>query len=784
MTADLARLLAAMQRPGLMSVCHRGEDMAFKTAVVDAREAAAYAARVAAGEADVWISVARVAGPARENQGRGTATDVLGLTALPLDLDIKPGGMPNWDSANAVVADLSSLVGREPAVLVNSGHGLQPWFILDSGDEQWSCDGPDDPRGRAMAALLRRWGRLVTHLAQAHGGAADTAFDVSRLMRCPGTTNLKDREHPVPVTAEKWTAQEPITFAHLDDLLRSAGVDELAGDREVAGDVVLAAGDWAFVGESCIYSLEMTRGWATDAPSMTHGLPGPRHTWLLAQAVRLAAAHRHGCLTESDHVRAAATLHKRFAEVVADPNLGDTRRVAPGEVSDALSWGVHRVEAMSDSGVAAELGAHVHFDGPDRQPTGLDRATGARRLLADLVFDATPELAYLRRLAHATLVSPWTVLAGSIAIVLAEAPPNLKIPPFVGAAASLNSFFAIVGPSGSGKTAGIDVARLALPRTEAAQRNPSSGEGIITLFVSVDRRGQQLQHTTNVLSVVDEVATLGAQISRQGSTLAPILRSAWSGSALSTNGAERARQRNLDANSYRFVMVMGVLPATAGLILDDHGAGTPQRVVWLPAHYSGFPDEDVKPGESPLEGWKMPSAGSTIAFPEHVRALVRSNRLASTRGDVAALDGHALLARLKVAAGLALLHGSASVSDDLWDVSGHIMALSDHTRQGLLRAQGEQNRERQKARGKDEAVREEARDGVALDRAVKILARFVHRHPDGVTRKAAKDACGRYKTMAVEAIQICLERRLILEEVESASNGRPGSRYRPGPVSP
>jgi hypothetical protein len=374
-------------------------------------------------------------------------------------------------------------------------------------------------------------------------------------------------------------------------------------------------------------------------------------------------------------------------------------------------------------------------------------------------------------------------LGGSLATVLAEAHPDVKIPAFVGTRASLNSFIAIVGPSGSGKTAGVDVAWSVLPVGHAVQRNPSSGEGIITLFVSVNRNAEQLQHTTNVLSVVDEVATLGAQMGRKGSTLAPILRSAWSGSALSTNAAEATRQRNLEAHSYRFVMIMGVQPATAGLILDDHGAGTPQRVVWLPAHYAGFPNEDVNPGENPFERWSMPKTRGAIAFPAHVRELVRANRLAAMRGDVAALDGHALLARLKVAAALALLHGSASVSDDLWDVSGHIMALSDHTRQLLLRAQGQQNRERQQARGRDEAAREEARDDIALEKAVKVLARFVHRHPVGVSHRAAKDACGRYKSRA-EVINTCIERGLILEELTPAKSGQTSRRYLPGRVSP
>ena len=545
----------------------------------------------------------------------------------------------------------------------------------------------------------------------------------------------------------------------------------------------MARGDWAWTKQSCPYALAMTRGWASDTPRAVDGLPGARHPWLVAQAVRLAAAHRHGCLTAADHAIAVSTLSERFSDVVADPHLGDVRHVVPGEVSDALSWGVRLVEAMSDADIATELGEHVHLDGPGGQPTGIDNATGARHPLVDLVFDATPELAYIRRLSHARLVSRWPVLAGFVANVLAESPPGLRVPAFVGTPASLNSFFAIVGPSGSGKTAGADVAREAFGPMNFVRGNPSSGEGIIALFASTSQKGEHIQHTTNVLSVVDEVATLGAQQERQGSTLASILRSAWSGSALSTHAVERSRQRHLEADSYRYVMVMGVQPATAGVLLKDSGSGTPQRVIWLPAQYAAFPEEDVTPGENPFENWMMPVPGSQIAYPEYVRDLVRSNRLAAVSGNVAALDGHALLARLKFAAGLALLHGSATVSDQLWEVSGHVMALSDHTRQQLLGAQAAQNRQRQESRGRDEATREEAKGDLVLEKAVKVLARYVHKHPEGVTRKAAKSACGRYKTSAVEAMNACLERGLIVEESAPTPNGLVGHRYLPGPMT-
>lgn len=432
-----------------------------------------------------------------------------------------------------------------------------------------------------------------------------------------------------------------------------------------------------------------------------------------------------------------------------------------------------------------------HMESAGKNATDTDEtedqaaSTDQPETVEDAIFGATPILEYVRQLARAQMVSPYALLGSVLALVLADTPPFLRIPAYIGTPASLNSYFAIVGPSGSGKTVGIDVAAEALPRVEVTTRTPSSGEGIITLFVDVER-GEQVQHTTNVLSVVDEIGTLGAQQDRSGSTFASILRSAWSGSTLSTNSADRTRRRHLNSHAYRFVMLMGVQPSTAHYLLDDQGAGTPQRIIWLPATDRKAPDVDVpRPAVNPLERWRRPSMGTEVTFPDCVPELVRKTRRDALRGAVGELDGHALLAREKLAAGLALLHSSTTVDETLWKVSGLIMRVSERTRQSLIDYRADEARKRLASQGRADAEREAAKASHAVERAVLVVARYVHRNHGGLTRRQVKDACGRWKPLANEAIAEAVSRGLVREEqVDHANGQQSGTRYFPGKVKP
>lgn len=419
-----------------------------------------------------------------------------------------------------------------------------------------------------------------------------------------------------------------------------------------------------------------------------------------------------------------------------------------------------------------------HID-PDPEPED-DHSPAIERA----VFDTTPELQYIRNLARSRLVSPWAFLATMIGRATASTDPQLQIPAFIGTPGSLNQMWALVGPSGSGKSATLGIADEVFPaQTGIVTANPSSGEGLVTLFINVEK-GISTQTARKAMSVIDEIGQLGAQQSRTGSTLAAILRTAWSGGGLSTHSADKDRRRNLQPHTYRYIFIAGVQYSTAHIIMDDAGAGTPQRFIFMPSTDKHAPTHDIPdPDSNPFTHWRMPTHSDLIEYPDHVRDFVRTNRRDNLAGKANALDGHSIFTRLKVAAGLAILHRTTTVTEQIWDISGHIMRMSDRTRTRIEDAIAQQSADKAQASGIAEASKEEAKANQGLERATLTIARYVHKHPEGVTRKQAKDAAGRWKTLASEAINVAIERGYITAK-PIEYNGAQGHEYHPGAITP
>jgi hypothetical protein len=374
-------------------------------------------------------------------------------------------------------------------------------------------------------------------------------------------------------------------------------------------------------------------------------------------------------------------------------------------------------------------------------------------------WSARPVLADVRQFARSRRVGPWAMLGHVLARTVAAIPPHVVLPPMVGSHASLNLFVALVGVSGAGKGGAAGAAADWLTTDpDVFMATLGSGEGMAKVFAYKHRLGgnsgpwTQMGLRASALFDAPEVDNLAALTGRNSSTLLPQLRSAYSGEELGFTYADPAKAVKLCAHRYRLCLTIGVQPGRGHALLDDADGGTPQRFVWLPTGDSGAPDRPpTMPARLDLARWPAPPAVSRIVsgagpetmldtpvdvcalhlldVPDAARTAIDGHRLAMLRGaKVDPLDGHRLLCRLKIAAALMALDGRTdAVTDDDWNLSETVMAVSDQTRRSVVDVLVSNAEAENVRRGKSEGVRADAAEQVKANRAAERVAENIIR---------------------------------------------------------
>lgn len=281
--------------------------------------------------------------------GRSKAGDITRLTALYADLDFKekPHGMSSLPEALEVVQSLSAIIGFQPSAIVQTGGGIHPyWPILDGEID-------DDNRADSIRRL-KRWGELVKQTAKAAGGDADSVYDLPRILRVPGTFNLKNADVPRGTS---------ITFTGGIGKIDIAWIDEVLDEYQITVDmvdvdngIVSASADWDWAHESCQFV-------ATAAREIAESVPTSRHHWALKWSAILHGMVRNGCITEADFYLLRQVFMDRFAELL---KIQGTPRLANREeIPEILRFGKLKAEGWSKTKLNEELRGHEHFDFAD-----------------------------------------------------------------------------------------------------------------------------------------------------------------------------------------------------------------------------------------------------------------------------------------------------------------------------------------------------------------------------------------------------------------------------------
>lgn len=446
-----------------------------------------------------------------------------------------------------------------------------------------------------------------------------------------------------------------------------------------------------------------------------------------------------------------------------DLDLGEVYRllaVAAGAVPDPR-------ESVSPMGDTEDQ--HEEF------PEPVDPAAVPNTVLPNIpeeFWHARESLGHIRQAAHSRGMSADLVLHAVMARLSAMLDPNLRFDVGLGPG-SLNYFTAVVGGAGQGKSAGGRVARELLEVPDRLTRPAEdgqpyfhdglplgSGEGIPEAFMGtvnretgeVDRKGEpkkekvrtQIRH--NVFLSVDEGESLTKTAERSGATIGPTIRSAWVGELLGQANASEERRRIVHAGTYSLGMLVGYQPETAGPLLADGGAGTPQRFGWCSASDPSVPERRVEhPGPLQIPAllqerpWTdtMPADG-----PIQEETWSRRMRLVHGTLKIGPLDSHEPYMRGKAAALLAILDGRGVITVDDWALSKILWDTSCAVRDALI-ARGAAEAARKREERTQEFVDRAARAEVAtsgMHGAVKRIAERLSRKVDedgGLTNSAA-----------------------------------------------
>lgn len=122
---------------------------------------------------------------------RGTAQKTAGIVGLWVDLDISDPvhKKDNLPTTITQVEEMLDRFGPAPSIILHTGHGLQAWWLFR---EPWIFDSAQD---QATAGNFVK--RFQDTLRSLSGWAIDATHDLSRVLRVPGSFNVK--AEPVPV---------------------------------------------------------------------------------------------------------------------------------------------------------------------------------------------------------------------------------------------------------------------------------------------------------------------------------------------------------------------------------------------------------------------------------------------------------------------------------------------------------------------------------------------------------------------------------------------------------
>lgn len=199
LTKAFLREVCGTACPGHLVLCTappgNDKDAPLTTRWCDATDLVGAAAFAARQVGHVWFA----GGPQRERLyggKRGGSKTVVAIFGVWSDVDVLHAVHKKTDLPPTLAAAMTLInrVGLTPTVVVDTGHGLQPYWLFHE-----PLVFTDDDHRHAVQELLNQFKATVAGYAAEKTWSVDAVADLARLMRLPGTLNVKEPENPRPV---------------------------------------------------------------------------------------------------------------------------------------------------------------------------------------------------------------------------------------------------------------------------------------------------------------------------------------------------------------------------------------------------------------------------------------------------------------------------------------------------------------------------------------------------------------------------------------------------------
>ena len=181
-----------------------------------------------ARDLDVYVGVglSRVDyGPSR----RCASGEIAGISGFWADFDLRSDAHGK-KALPTTISDALSVIpaSMPPTVVITTGNGAHAWWLFK---EPYLFDSDDDRQ--ATASLVARWNALLCLNASSRGWAYDRLSDLARILRIPGTQNLKDRANPKDVALHSFSDRR-YNLSDFAQYLDDAAIPDLQAQEKAA----------------------------------------------------------------------------------------------------------------------------------------------------------------------------------------------------------------------------------------------------------------------------------------------------------------------------------------------------------------------------------------------------------------------------------------------------------------------------------------------------------------------------------------------------------------------